>query len=265
MRLHSHEVHVWFISLKQPDQVLEPLKLLLSKEEKKRSEKFHFKHDRKNFIMAHGALQDILGRYLEGMKPPFKFSKNKQGKPFLKEKFLTFNLSHSGEMALVVVAKKRQVGVDVEKIRKEIDVKNISKRFFSTREVAQLTSLPSEKRIEAFYTYWTRKEAFIKAKGVGFSLPLNTFDVKDSLKWSFRDVKIPSQYGTKYRAAVCAEGTDWLLTQWDWKYTERHKCRDSALPFLTVPSTYNRVRLWACSSGALIHVISDVLNLSRCV
>ncbi len=225
MKLNSNEVHVWSISLKQNDQVLEQLKLFLSKEEKGRSEKFHSKQDQKNFIIAHGALQDILGRYLEGVKPPLEFIKNKQGKPSLKESLLTFNLSHSGDLALVAVAQGRQIGVDVEKIRKETDIKNIAHRFFSIQETNQLTALPAEKQIEAFYACWTRKESFIKAKGVGFSLPLNTFDVSvnpegateilvsDSLKWSLQDVMI----SPKYRAAVCAEDTDWLLTQCIWK------------------------------------------------
>ena len=90
---------------------------------------------------------------------------------------LRFNLSHSGDLALLGVTRDQEIGVDLEQIQDRIATEQIAKRFFSPREVAMLCALPPPVRQEAFFKCWTRKEAFIKGIGVGLSLPLDKFDV----------------------------------------------------------------------------------------
>jgi 4'-phosphopantetheinyl transferase len=80
-------------------------------------------------------------------------------------------------MALYAITRNREIGVDVERVRSDFEYEKIAKRFFSVNEVAILRTLPTEKKLEAFYNCWTRKEAYLKAHGKGLSLPLDTFDV----------------------------------------------------------------------------------------
>jgi 4'-phosphopantetheinyl transferase len=90
---------------------------------------------------------------------------------------LNFNLSHSAGLALYAFARDQEVGVDVERVRFDIEHEQIAERFFSPYERSVLRSLPAEEKAETFFACWTRKEAFIKAHGEGLSLPLDQFDV----------------------------------------------------------------------------------------
>jgi 4'-phosphopantetheinyl transferase len=98
------------------------------------------------------------------------------GKP-PKKGGLTFNLSHSGRLGLVAVTHRREIGVDIEEMRSDLSIKMIAERFFSRREIAMLAALPQARRLEGFFNCWTRKEAFLKARGEGLGMPLNRFSV----------------------------------------------------------------------------------------
>ena len=102
---------------------------------------------------------------------------NEHGKLYLKNSWLQFNLSHSHELALFAFAYDQAVGIDVEFIRKEFIIDDIVKRFFSKREITALFALPKNEQQQAFFNCWARKEAFIKALGVGIFYPLDQFDV----------------------------------------------------------------------------------------
>ncbi len=110
-----------------------------------------------------------------------RFAYTTYGKPLLADETgasgLRFNLTHSHGLALLAVTRGREIGVDVERIRDNLEGEKLAERFFSPREVAALRSLPPELRREAFFHCWTRKEAYIKAVGKGLSLPLDQFDV----------------------------------------------------------------------------------------
>lgn len=179
--LNFNEVHVWRASLDLPDAQIDNLKSTLCSEEIKRSEKYHFRKDQKHFIAARGILRNILARYMETKPEKIVLSYSPHGKPFLSgpsmNKELSFNLAHARDFALYAVTFKRRVGVDLEYPRQEFQWEEIVERFFSSREQDALWALPEKDRCRAFYTYWTRKEAFLKAKGVGLTTDLKKVNV----------------------------------------------------------------------------------------
>lgn len=230
--LPKDEVHVWRVMLDQPEQRAQRLFSMLGQEEKERAGRFHFQKDRDHFVVAHGLVRTILAIYL-GLEPgDLRFRRASYGKPYLAEKTradLRFNLSHSHGLALLAVSRQREIGVDVEWIRPDVAEKKIAERFFSPREVATLRSLPAKQQPEAFFNCWTRKEAYIKARGQGLSLPLDTFDVSlapgepAALLASRIDAGEISRWrlvelapGAGFRAALVVEGQDCQLRCWQW-------------------------------------------------
>lgn len=178
IRPGPNRVDIWRVFLDlQPDSIHQ-LESTLSTEETERAARFHFDKDRTRFVVAHGYLRDILARYLSGEPHQLHFPTNEYGKPSLiSDSNLEFNLSHSGRYALIAVTHNRKVGIDVEHIRQDIDLDSLARRFFSPGEVSKFMALPTEQKISAFFNCWTRKEAYIKAQGLGLSLPLDSFDV----------------------------------------------------------------------------------------
>ena len=154
---------------------------LLSSDELDRAARFHFERDRQCYCVARGVLRVLLGASL-GVRPQeLSFQYSDKGKPQLALPYsargVVFNVSHSGDFALLGFAQTVDIGVDIEKIRDDFDSAAIARRFFSAREQDQLSRLPAEQQHPAFFRCWTRKEAFIKALGEGLSHPLNQFDV----------------------------------------------------------------------------------------
>lgn len=174
------EVHVWRVSLEQPEEVWRSLFKTLATDERERAARFHFEKDRRHFVAARGTLRAILARYLAREAGEIRFSYTRHGKPSLADATvgaLRFNLSHAAGVALCALTCGREVGVDVELIRKDFAGMDVAEHFFSAREVEALRALPPEIRAEAFFNCWTRKEAYIKALGEGLSHPLHSFSV----------------------------------------------------------------------------------------
>lgn len=181
LTIRTDDVHIWRASL---DLVQDRLLLLadtLSEDESDRAARFHFKRDRNHFIAARGALRDILSRYLVIEPFAIRFQYSPYGKPEiadeLNSKGIRFNVSHSHGVGLFAVTLEKIIGIDIEYIRDDLANEQIARRFFSTREVDSLLSLPESQQKEAFFICWTRKEAYIKAIGEGLSMPLDSFDV----------------------------------------------------------------------------------------
>jgi len=174
-----HQVDVWRVSLDFLSIPVQWAQSTLSADEAQRALRFRFEEDRQRFIIAHACLREVLSRYLGCEPKQINFSTNENGKPELSpHNNLDFNLSHSGGYVLIAVACERKVGVDVEHFRPgNLDHDKIARRYFSQSEVSELTALPPRLQMEGFYNCWTRKEAYIKALGVGLSLPLDSFDV----------------------------------------------------------------------------------------
>ena len=176
--LTGRVVHLWPVSLQAPDGVVAQVQSLLATDESDRAARFKFAHLRSSFILAHGALRILLGRYLNSLPQDLQFIYGSKGKPALGAlSRLQFNASHSGGLALFAFTTECEIGVDVEALRPMKDIGGIAKRFFCVEETAELMSLPAGQRDEAFFLCWTRKEAYIKATGEGLSVPLDDFRV----------------------------------------------------------------------------------------
>jgi 4'-phosphopantetheinyl transferase len=154
-QLQGEEVHVWRAVLARRPEEVEALKRLLSEDELRRADRFHFPNDRSSFVVARGTLREILSLYV-GLPPKLlRFSYNAFGKPELigtpSETGVRFNLSHAGGLALYAVAAGREVGVDVEVVRESVPCEELVERFFSRQERAALLTLPAGERRRAFF------------------------------------------------------------------------------------------------------------------
>ena len=227
------EVSVWYAPLDLPSSRLPDLAETLSAEERGRAGRFHFERDRSRYVAAHGHLRAVLGRCLGVAPVQIEFRCGPYGRPELAgacaDAGLSFNMSHSYAVALYAVARGRRVGVDVERVRPDFACLGTARRFFSPREVAALEALPADRRVEAFFNCWTRKEAYVKARGMGLSMRLDSFDVSlapgqpaallrtahdpaDAVRWSLRALAPAAGYV----GAVVALGRDWRLRCWSW-------------------------------------------------
>jgi 4'-phosphopantetheinyl transferase len=181
LELEPGQIHVWSASLDQPDSCLQMFYQTLSQEERYRANRFVFEIDRRRFAVCRGILRSIIARYqgLNADSVSFKYGPN--GKPSLDDlccsESLYFNLSHSEGLALYAFALYSEVGVDVEYMRDISEIEHIAERIFSPGEIEVYRALSGEKKREAFFNGWTRKEALVKALGNGLSLPLDNFEV----------------------------------------------------------------------------------------
>ena len=227
-------MHVWRADLSPGRARLLELWQSLSADERERARRFHFERDRGSFIAARGALRNILSRYTGTAPGLLRFSYDAYGKPALSEAVagrLRFNVSHSHGLALYAVTAGREVGIDLEFVREDFASLEVAERFFSPQEVSALRSLQPEERANAFFDCWTRKEAYIKARGEGLSHPLHLFtvslkpgepaallstedDPRETARWSLRELSA----GEGYRAAIAVEGTPPSLSCWRWDF-----------------------------------------------
>lgn len=179
--LAPSDVHVWQADLDAPEMVRHRLGRLLVPEEQARAARFYFERDRQRYLAGRGLLRLLLGRYLGRPPEGLELTYNRYGRPSLAGSDnlppLHFNLSHSGPIALFAFTLDRPLGVDVERIRSDLDHEKIAERFFSLRERQVLHNLSAMDMALGFFNAWTRKEAYIKALGMGLSLPLDSFDV----------------------------------------------------------------------------------------
>jgi 4'-phosphopantetheinyl transferase len=170
------DLHIWQFRT-DAAQDHERLRAKLSPAELARSERFVRDADGRQFVISHGALRSILGDYLGVPAAAVAFGCTGTGKPFLVSMpGLHFNLTHSADFAAVAVA-RTPVGIDIEQIRPLDDAREIASHYFSAAECDALEKLPEGERLRAFYRCWTRKEAYVKARGEGLSLPLDGFSV----------------------------------------------------------------------------------------
>jgi 4'-phosphopantetheinyl transferase len=234
LRLVPEEVDVWRARLELAPAALENLRLTLSPDEAERAARRRLPEAQDRFAGARGILRDILGRYLDREPSTLVFGYRPRGKPFLASpaaaEGLEFNLSHSHGMLLCGVARGRQVGVDVEKVRPGVDCQRIAERFFSPRESAAILSLPPERRAERFFRCWSCKEAYVKAGGEGLAIPLDSFEVafapgeppallrvegnsSEVERWQVTEL----EPAPGYAAAIVTEGDGPRLRLWDWK------------------------------------------------
>lgn len=226
-------VHVWSARLDLPAAIRGGLAAALSADEQSRAARFRFDKHRDRFIAARGILRQILSLYLCIPAAQVRFSLTQYGKPELSEQTgegaLQFNVSHSHDIALYAVTRSRRIGVDIEHVR-AIDAESIARWFFSDGEYRSLRAVPEAQKIDTFLTCWTRKEAYIKARGEGLSMPLDSFEVSvlpnapPKLLWNRTDPEEVERWTVTdvcpdpdYLGALVVEGHGWQLSTWTWQ------------------------------------------------
>jgi len=175
------EIHIWRINLELPEAEINSWESLLSADECARANRFIFKKHRDAYIAARGALRQTLGLYLQADPRALRFTYATHGKPSLaaehKAQDLRFNVSYSAGVALLALAVAMEIGIDIERVHDDFPYQEIALRFFAPAEYVLFCAAEAARRCETFFKYWTHKEAFIKAIGLGLSYPLNQFEV----------------------------------------------------------------------------------------
>jgi 4'-phosphopantetheinyl transferase len=206
-------VDLWRIGLEADPQKIRSFYEYLSKDERSKARQFVFERDRRRYIAGRGSLRAILSEYVGIAPSSLRFRYGSRGKPGLdlpSDERLFFNLSHSEELCILAVTVAGEVGADVEHAR-PLANEETAKLFFSPAETVELLSLSGPQREAGFFNCWTRKEAFLKARGEGLSTPLGSFDVSlkpgeparlirtaedadEAPRWTLKDVEVPAGY-----------------------------------------------------------------------
>lgn len=234
--LERDEVHLWHADLDRHRSNIQAFCQILTEDEQHRASRLRFQRDRDRFIVARGLLKTLLGGYLSIKPVMIRFCYGRHGKPNLDlssgKETLRFNLSHSDGLVFYALTRDREIGVDLERVRAGFPYESITERFFSPQERAALYELPIGLRRTAFFTLWTLKEAYLKARGVGLSSPLDRFDISPALKnpttltlleiqgdpndtacWLLRNLAPAPDY----RAAVAVENHGLKLKELRWR------------------------------------------------
>jgi 4'-phosphopantetheinyl transferase len=222
-RLEGDDVHVWLAAVDQPLAGAS----VLADDERARADRFCFERDRRQFSHCRTILRRLLASYLAADPRTLTFAAGVRGKPRLaapRDRALAFNVSHSGGFALIGISRRADLGVDIEAQRPLADRDLIAQQYFSPRECARLASLPPALRTPAFFTCWSRKEAYVKAIGDGLACPLDNFavtfapgepvriDVPDNAReWTLEALDAPAGYA----AALVTEGRR-RVSCWQW-------------------------------------------------
>lgn len=227
--MKKDEIHVWQIDCDPPYDWLKKLRELLTDEEEKRADRFHFEKDRNTYIASRAGARILLGEYTGRTPSEIEFGYGEKGKPFLSRQDgdpdVTFNSTHSGACVLLAFSLARRVGIDVEwRGRKVTDRDGLVERFFSRAENRQYSKIEDKLREEAFFNGWTRKEAFVKAIGSGLWIGLESFDVTihPADKAAITEIRHPGEDAaewkcvsweprTDYTASVAADRPDWTM------------------------------------------------------
>jgi len=228
--LAEEEVHVWHNDLAVSEHSFEELFQLLDAGERDRAARFKVPDPRRQFVISRAFLRIVLGRYLQLDPACLSFRVTEHGKPELSTgSDLRFNLSHTEGAAVVAVTRARRVGVDVERIRQNLNPLELADRFFSREESDWLRSQPVSQQFAAFFACWTAKEAYVKACGGGLSMPLTAFaviprsgnaklqlqiygDPESAGRWSLWQL----DFGPDLRSALAVEGENPAVRIGEW-------------------------------------------------
>jgi 4'-phosphopantetheinyl transferase len=223
--LTPDEVHVWLAFC---DEITEEhlrfaYQELLSAAEREQEARFYFARDRHRYLITRALVRTVLSRYVSIHPKEWIFSANAFGRPDIvnaqaRDACLSFNISHTHGLIALGVAKRRALGVDVENVGARKALIDIADRYFSPSEVAQFRATPPRQQQYRFFEYWTFKEAYVKARGMGLSLPLDKFSfhypgnhaveieidpglADDATRWQFWQFHLAPEY----LVAICAE------------------------------------------------------------
>ncbi len=221
-------VHVWTASLIAEATPLAEHSDMLAADEQARADRFRAPYLRRRYVVARGILRRLLAGYLKADARQLSFAYGAHDKPHVaNESRLHFNLAHADDCAIYAVAQGREVGIDIEATARDVDVLGVARQAFSSVECAVLTALAPDARQDAFFRIWTRKEAYVKARGEGLSYPTRSFSVshladEDALLDDDKDEKARDRWRVigleappGFSAALCAEGRDWSVQYFD--------------------------------------------------
>lgn len=179
LKIKKNEIHLWQVN---PEEITQPellnkYKGLLSDDETKKQQRYKFIHDRHDALITRAFIRDLLSYYAEVAPKDWHFDKGEKDKPEIVNPPLPlrFNLSHTKGLIICAVTLEDDIGCDVEDTTRSNDVLSIANRFFSPSETEELFSLSEEKQRHRFFDYWTLKESYIKAWGLGLAIPLKDF------------------------------------------------------------------------------------------
>ncbi len=224
--LKNNQIHIWKIDVNNKALNLNHLYTnVLSVDEKRRAGRLRSEKDKKRFVISRGLLRENLGHYTGVNPSEIVFTYNNHGKPGIKPEHnrenIKFNVSHSRDLAVYAICANREIGVDLEYIREVSSADRIIKRFFTSEEKDYYNSLPRYKKKMAFFTLWTRKEAYSKARGMGIGLPLKEYDLNllpnstetyARSKWSLIDIEVDKDY----LAALATEGNNLEICSYEY-------------------------------------------------
>jgi len=221
----EHNIDVWlayYHEISNPE-LHAAYRALLTEEERGKEFRFYFPDDQRRYLVTRAMVRTVLSRYLAVDPRAWRFANNSYGRPAISnlssdECGLCFNISHTKGLIAIGVTHRRELGVDVENLRTREVSLDIADRFFAEPEVAELATVPKERQQDRFFEYWTFKESYIKARGMGLSLPLDKFGFRfpdeqrveiaisedladDPQRWMFWQFR-PSP---EYLLAICAE------------------------------------------------------------
>jgi 4'-phosphopantetheinyl transferase len=226
--MEDRTIHVWGFSLDGSLSFLERCRSWLSEDERGRAGRFISQQDQFRFVLAHGGLRAVLGRYLGVGPDAVELDRSEAGKPFVRKErqdqsAITFNMSHAHGRALIAVTKGREVGVDLERIRSDIQVVKLSKRYFAPSEQASIMELAQEQRAPRFFRYWVAKEAVLKAQGIGLRA-LSQCEIILGADGAGAEILVPagspllSNWRVRllscdegWEAAIAAQGVNWAV------------------------------------------------------
>jgi 4'-phosphopantetheinyl transferase len=224
MRLPEDAVHVWAASLRVASARWCALGGHLSRDEIDRALRLRSDRDRMRFVVARGMLRELVGRYLDVEPRDVRFRYGAHGKPALDQCALAINISRSGDRAVFAFARGREIGVDIERVRRDFPHEHVAQAFFSTAEAAAIRVFPPQERSTAFFRCWTRKEAYLKARGDGLTVDLASFDVSlDDCPVLAREPDEPGRFAVYvldappgYASALAADGPRASVSQRVW-------------------------------------------------
>ena len=178
--LNSNQIHLWLIDVFNVSNNEHQFDFLLNEDELMKKSKYHFERDRIVYSTSRGILRILLHSYLNVDNDKIVFTYNEFGKPYLNDNQLEglfFNTTHSKKFAMLAFNKNDEIGVDIEHINQNMIKDDISKNYFSPYEISEYSKVEKSRQADAFFKIWTRKEAYIKARGEGLSIPLDSFDI----------------------------------------------------------------------------------------
>jgi len=227
-KLEHGTVHLY---LCEPESITDPSLInryhrLMTPREAEKQARFHFPRHRHQYLVTRALVRTVLSRYAPVAPEAWRFEENEYGRPHIAaahgQSGLRFNLSHTDGLIVCAVTRDAEIGVDVENISRGGDLVQIADRFFSPSEVADLHKVPTDRQEDRFFDYWTLKESYIKARGMGLSIPLGDFSFHlsdenddititiaekqgdDPARWQFCQWR----HGSEHKIALCLEAKD---------------------------------------------------------